>query len=189
MKTITIDLVAGVRKNIYVLGDFFHLLETSAALDIEFISGGNVVDTAYQMEFGFNAKPEGGFTELGFTSATNQTIKIMVGQGDAGYDRLTGTVQIIAQQGSVTQTGKSVTNANQQLLPANTSRKYMFIQNNSAASVLRVKLDGNAATATEGIRIQPGGWFEMPVRLTSLAVNAIMETADATANNVELIEG
>ena len=189
MKTLSIDLVAGERKNIYALANFLHILETTAAIDIEFINGGNVYGTALQVEFGLKAKPEGGFTELGFTSATTQTIKIYIGVGDGSYDRITGNVALLNQQGAKTNTQKSVTNAAKTIVAANTARRSLFVQNNSTTAVMRLKLDGTAASATSGVRIQPGQYFEDVAYCASGAISACMETADATANNVEVVEG
>lgn len=189
MKTLSIYLVAGQRKNIYALANFLHLMETTAPVDIEFLNEGAVYGIAQGVEFGLKARPDGGFTELGFTSASNQTIKIFVGVGDGSNDRMTGAVAILNQQGAHTQTQKSVTNASQLLLAANATRRGGLIQNNDAAAVLRVTVDGVAASTTRGIRIQSGQFYEMPSYAASGAIYGCMETATGTANNVEVVEG
>lgn len=189
MITVSLNLQAGQYLKVGFQGEFFQLLASSSPMDIDFIRDGSPYSVAKQMEFGFWRRSSQGFTELGFTSASAQTIKFMYGVGEAGYNRTTGSVQIIGQQGTPVQSAVNVTNANQQILPANAARRYLMIQNNSAIAALRVKFDGNPATATAGLRIQPGGSEEMPWYLTNTAINAILEAADATANNIEIIEG
>jgi D-lyxose ketol-isomerase len=76
-----------------------------------------------------------------------------------------------------------------QLLAANSSRRYLLVQNNDTAGVLRVTVDGNAAAAGEGFRLQPGESIEFPTVAPSSAINAIMETASAVVDNVEFVEG
>ncbi|MFA7399115.1 MAG: hypothetical protein WCZ98_01410 [Sideroxydans sp.] len=189
MRTITINLTAGVALPIYVGGNYFHLLETTAGIDVEFVRNQGVFATARNMEFGFSSRPSDGFEGLVLTSATTQAVKIVVGEGNGGYDRTTGSVQIIGNQGTFTQTAKSVTNAAQVAAAANTARKSIEVQNNSAAGVLRVRVDGTAASVSSGLRLQPGQSYVPQGYVPTGAISVCMETADATANNVEVIEG
>lgn len=189
MRTISIALTAGQRLQLELVGNYFHLLESTGGVDIDFVQNQAIIGTAKDMEFGFFAKPAGGFTALGFTSATGQTIKITVGMGDGGYNRTTGSVQISGNQGAFAQGRVSLTNVNQQIIAANAARKYLLIQNNDAAAVMRVMLDGNAATPTNGMRIQAGGTLELSGYQSSAAINCIMETATAAAGNVEFCSG
>lgn len=188
MKTLSITFTPGQRIPFEGVGNYFQLLETSAGVDIEFMRDSAVTAYALNMEFGYYIKPDKGFTGFAITSATAQTIKVVVGNGDGGYNRSSGFVQIIGQQGAFSETQSSVTNADNTIKAANAARKYLLVQNNSAAGVLRLTVDGAAATATRGIRIQPGGYYEPVGFVPSGAIRAFMETADATANNVEVIE-
>lgn len=187
MRTLSINLTAGQRKNIYAAGNLFFLMATTAEINVEFIKNGAVVETAEAVEYGLKARPDEGFTELGFYSATTQTIKIYVGRGDGSYDRLTGIVTISNVNGAYAHTQKSVTNASQSLLAANTARRAAIIQNNDAAAVLRVRFDGVAPTATTGLRIQAGQVYEVPELAPTGEIFGMMETATGTANNVEVI--
>lgn len=94
MKTLNITFTAGQRIPLNLVGDYLHLLETTAGIDIDFLRNGAVIGTASNMEYGFFSKPAGGFDGLAFTSATIQTIKIAVGIGEGGYNRTTGAVSI-----------------------------------------------------------------------------------------------
>lgn len=187
MRTLSINLTAGQRKNIYAAGNFMHLMETTGAINIEFIQDGKILGTAESVEYGFRGNPEDGFTELGFYSATTQTIKIYVGVGDGAYERMTGIVTISNVNGAYAHTQKSVTNASQSLLAANTARRAAIIQNNDASAVLRVRFDGVAPTATTGLRIQAGQVYEVPAFAATGEIFGMMETATGTANNVEVI--
>lgn len=189
MKTISLPLVAGQAVRLDGLGDYFHLLETVEPVDIEFMFNGQVQGEARSMEYGFFFKPTGGFSALGFTSATTQTIKYAIGIGDGGYNRTTGAVSILNQQGAHTETQKSVTNANQVLMAANAARRGGLIQNNDAAAVLRVTVDGAAASAARGFRVLAGGVFNLSDYAPSGAIYGCMETATGTLNNVEVAEG
>lgn len=189
MRTIEIAIAAGERIPFQVIGDFFHLLETTSPVDIEFLKNGATQYAASGMEFGFFVRPSGGFTGLAFTSAVAQTFKIAYGLGDGGYNRTTGSVQIIGQQGAFTEGRVSLTNANQAIIGANASRKYLMVQNNDAVAVMRVTLNGGAAMVGQGFRVQPGNMLELNGYQSTAAINAIMETATAAAANVEFVTG
>lgn len=189
MKTLSLTFTAGQIITVDGVGSQVYLLATSSGVDIEFLQNGNVISAALAMEFGFYHKPKGGYTQLRFTSAAAQTIKVMVGQGDGGYNRSSGVVVITNVAGVYTELSLSVTNASQLISASNLNRRAGLIQNNSAVAALRVTLDGSAATAAHGVRIMPGGFLQIPDFATTSAVNAMMETADATAANVEFIEG
>lgn len=97
------------------------------------------------------------------------------------------TVQNV--NGAFTQGRASVTNVNQVLIAANAARRYLLIQNNSATAVLRVTLDGSAATAAAGFRVTQGAVLEIPNYAVTGAINCMMEAADGTAANVEFVTG
>jgi hypothetical protein len=187
MKTKYLTLAAGQTIHVDDIASYFHLLETSAPVNIFLLRDGGIFDEATDIEYGYFAEPEQGFTGIEIYSATAQTIKIATARGRGGYNRVVGAVSLIHTQGTFTQVQKSVTNANQVVLAANADRKYLLIQNNSATAVLRVKLDGNAATATSGLRILAGMSLELQGFVCNSAINVMMETADATANNVEVV--
>lgn len=188
MKTPVIVFSAGQLIEFHGSGKYFHILTAADPVSVELKRSDAVIATADNVGRGYKNKPAGGFNGFSIKSATAQSIQIAVGDGDDEYNQVTGSVDIIGQQGAFSEVQKSVTNVNQVVAAANALRKYFLIQNNSA-QVLRVTVDGVAATATRGIRIQPGGYYEPIGRVPSGAINAIMELADATANNVEVIEG
>jgi hypothetical protein len=185
----SVILAAGVPTYFSKVGDYFHLLDTSSPIDVDFISDGAVDSRAQQMEFGFYAKPAKGYTGFILTSNLGQTVKIAVGVGDAGYNRVSGSVQVIGQQGAITEGQVQLTNANQTIIAARASGKFAMVQNNDPAAVMRVTIDGAAASATRGFRLQPGQPMDFTVYNPTGAINACMETATAAAANCEFAAG
>jgi hypothetical protein len=188
MKTPLIVIGAGQLIEFHGAANYFHILTATDPLSVELKRDGATIATADNVNRGYKNKPKNGFNSFTIYSATLQTVQIAVGDGDDEYNYVTGSVQIIGQQGAFAETQSSVTNADQTIKAANAARKYLLVQNNSA-QVLRLTLDGAAATATRGIRIQSGGFYEPVGYIPSGAIRAFMEVADATANNVEVIEG
>lgn len=121
-------------------------------------------------------------------SGVDQPIKLTVSTNKkAGSAKVSGNVTFT--NNAFLQGRYSVSNVNVLLLAANSSRRYLLIQNNDTAAVLRVTIDGNPATAAEGFRLLPGDSIEFPTVAPSGAVNVMMETASAIVDNVEFAEG
>jgi hypothetical protein len=193
MRTLSLSFTAGEMKSLSIPGRYFRILSSGLnSVDVEFFKNNSAVgEKATAVDAGYYGIPEHGFDRVDVTSSTTQTVKVALGSGAGGYDRTVGTVDVsslpaITGSVGITNTGgafthsqASVTNANTNLAAANSSRRYLMIQNNSVAGVLRVRMDGGAASATFGLRLQP----------VTNAVYGFMETADATANNVEIIQG
>ena len=130
--------------------------------------------------------------EIFHNEVTEQAIVLAVSENATiGSAKVSGLVQIssIKNNGAITQNRVSLTNVNQQILAANTNRKYLLIQNNDAVAVMRVNLAGVAATAAQGFRIAAGDSMELNNFNVTSAINVIMETATAAAGNVEFSEG
>lgn len=187
MRTLSIAIAAGQTIEFNIGGTYFHLLETASGVDIDFKQAGAIFASAINMEAGFFSAPQNGFDSISFTSAAAQTIKVAIGKGSGGYNRTIGSVQLTGQQAPFVQGRVNLTNANQTIIAADLTRRYLMVQNNDAAAIMRVKLDGNAATAAQGFRIQPGGYMELAGYACNGAINVMMETATATAGNCEFV--
>ncbi len=85
-----------------------------------------------------------------------------------------------------TNTGVTVTNASQQFLAANASRKYLLIQNKDATGTIYVNF-GAAATVANGVRLTPGAVYEMTGMPPNNSINIIGDIASNA--NVVLVEG
>lgn len=81
-------------------GDYFRLVACPSPVDVKFYKGGAEVASASQMDTGFYLKPANGFDRVDITSAEAQTVKIMILDGDGGYDHfnvdITSALQAIA---------------------------------------------------------------------------------------------
>jgi len=189
VKTYDIIFTAGQVIPLQIGGNLFYLLDTAAPVSIDFTQNQSIQATAQGVEQGFWDSPAGGFQGLILSSATAQTIKVGIGSGTGGYQRISGAVSLTGQQGVFTQTQATVTNANLQILAANAARKSLLIQNNDAAATMRVTVDGTAATATKGFRVVAGAMLDLTAFNPASAINAFMETAGSGANNIDIAEG
>lgn len=84
-----------------------------------------------------------------------------------------------------TQSVITVTSASQQFLAVNTSRKFLFIQNNDATGNVHVNFGATATTAH--LKIAPGGHLLVDSAIPTSTITAIGSIASNT--NVVLIEG
>lgn len=98
------------------------------------------------------------------------------------------------RRNTVTHTQPSVTNTTSfTLVAANTARRYMFIQNNSAANIMinlnNGTLTGIVPTATNlGIVIVPGGNYETPPNAVPTAAITCFQSSGGTINTVSVME-
>lgn len=112
------------------------------------------------------------FDDLFFTDESGASNTVTVFVGDRNFiDGLTGNVGISgtvnttvankdAMQGAYYQAGHTITSGNSAILAANSSRRYLMIQNNDATGIVYVNVIGNAASAASGIKILPGAVLE-----------------------------
>jgi hypothetical protein len=194
MRTITLTFTAGEMKTLNVPGKHFRIMAAQAGtVDIDFyLDNISVGEEAVGVDAGYYANPEHGFNRIDITSSTAQTVKIALSNGRGGYDRAVGTVDVSnlpANQGAFSQGRASLSTTSTTIIVGSATRRYLMIQNNDPVQVLRVKLDGNAAAAAEGFRVQPGGSLELQGYVATANINARFEAATATANNVEYVSG
>lgn len=159
MQTKNLALSAGVVLPVHAFGEYFHLLETVAGVDIEFLRNGAVFASATSMEGGFFSRPEGGFQELRFTSATSQTIKIAVAKGSGGYQRTAGTINIVNIQATVITDVAPVAVGVVAVVvaAANAAARSLRFFNAGTADVY---IGGSAVTVANGvIKLQPGALY------------------------------
>lgn len=89
---------------------------------------------------------------------------------------------------------KSVTNANQTICAAVAGRRQVVITNLSLVGALTLKLGATAVAgvgiilATAPVAGQPGGTASIDGPEAASQIDGIMSAADATANNVAIVE-
>lgn len=80
----------------------------------------------------------------------------------------------------------TVTNVSQVLVAANANRKYLLIQNKDAAGIVYVTFNA-AATAANGVRLQPNSSYELNF---AVPVDSVSLIGDIASNaNVVVVEG
>lgn len=181
-------LSAGVGVEFEEVGTFFRLLAAAQSdLTVIFYNAGREVFRAENIgagysEYGFN------FDRVRMTSTIGGAFTFVVRAGSqVAYDAPpTGNVTVINTPGAFTNTAKTVTNVSATLVAANVTRRYLLIQNNDATGILYVRVDGIAAATATGVKIMPGGSFELSVYCPSGAITAIGSIASNA--NVVVVE-
>jgi hypothetical protein len=194
MLTVSTALAAGQTVKFHDLGNFVRVLASTEPLTIRAYKNGQVLTDSPNISAGYAEQYEDHFDAVEVYSALAQTVQIAIRFGSMVFfdQSPTGNVTLTNPTetgGAFTQSRVDLTNVNQQLLAANTARRYLLIQNNDSSAVMRVTLHGIAATVTQGLRIPAGGLLEIPNYAVTGAVNAIMETATANTGNVEIVTG
>ncbi|GKS96775.1 hypothetical protein [Acidovorax sp. SUPP2825] len=181
-----------------VAGDYFKILASTGALNVKADWGELSGLIAGQ---GLEGSP---FQRLYFTdvSGGSNTVKLFIGD-EKFIDGMSGTVNVgtgsvSVSSGNIAVTStvqplaaldnqqKTVTNASTQLLAAKAGRKYLLVQNRDAAAAVYLAF-GVAATVAAGVRIVPGGSFELVGTCTAQAIFAIGDVA--SQSNVVTVEG
>jgi hypothetical protein len=171
-------------------GDFFRILAADAPVTVRYYYAGREIAEAEGVGAGYAEKFKAGtFDRLTIYSASAQALQVVTRLGsEVAYDEPpVGNVSVVNTSGAFTQAQATVTNASGQLLAAKATRRYLLVQNNDAAGVIYLALDGAAATVGRGIKIDPGGSYECAGYVPSGAVHAIGSVASNTA--VVVVEG
>ncbi|MEC4722940.1 hypothetical protein RY831_27655 [Noviherbaspirillum sp. CPCC 100848] len=178
-------VTAGKPWQLQTMGDYFRLVACPLPVDVKFFRANQEIASAVQMDTGFYLKPAGGFDRIEVVSAQAQTIKIMVLDGDGGYDRfnvdVTSALQAIAVNisGAAEMTVKqaatinniapvAVGTAQTLLVAADATRRGLRFTNNGSSVVY---IGGNGVTVANGAiaigagqtwiedQAAPGAWY------------------------------
>jgi hypothetical protein len=199
MQTYQQTFAAAQVWELYVTGRYFTTLECTQPINVRFYKGGQLLDagainglmSGLEMTLGNIEDRTPAFDRVQIDVQAGDTVKIGIGNGQGRYNR--GAASVTITQGKVAQTGafanvqKTVTNVTGQLLAANTARQYMLIQNKDTAGNLYVSFGAGAATVANGVRIIPGGAFELVGVCSTQAIQAIGDIASNA--NVVTVEG
>ena len=187
----TIQLVAGQAVEFAELGDFLRILNAPYPLTVRYYKAGRELVSAYDVSGGYSEEFTGGaqFDRVRLETATTQEVQFVIRQGNrVGYDAPpVGQVSVTNTAGAFAHQGHTVTNASGQLLAANPGRRYLLIQNNDASGDVFVTTDGTDATTATGVKIGPGGSWEIAGYVPTGAVKAIGSLA--SNSNVITVEG
>jgi hypothetical protein len=192
IRNLTINIKAGQTEEFPIRGDGLRLVSANVPIFFKSIDG----DMDFYLEQGEQALfDDAVFTRMQVfhSDVADQQIIVTVSEGSKfNGAKISGSVTVSNQaavNGAFTQGRVSLTNVNQVIIAENPNRRSSLIQNNDASAVMRVKIDGAAATVSQGFRILAGDSLDLKDYLSTGAVNAIMETASAAAGNVEFAEG
>lgn len=186
MRTVEITFSAGETHQ-FPGGNFFMILEAPSPVDVQFFRhGAPVDDKAEAVEAGFIAQPKRrgdglAFDSVEITSATAQTVKVVISQGTGSYQRLIGEVNIKKDTGLSTYVDKSMTTAayTTQLLAANANRREAIITNLETNTVT-IRVGDSTATVSAGVPVRPGE------SLTLATTAAIYAYKPATSGTLEV---
>lgn len=181
----SITLTAGQPQEFFEVGDFFRVLTASQSLDVRFYYQGAEVARAEGVGGGYAERFQAGrFDRIQIQSATTQDVQFVMRLGNQVFYDLPPFGNV---NGSFGQSQNTVTNASAQLAAASVFRRYLLIQNKSATGNLFIVFGAGPATTANGVRIAPGGSYE----LTGFApTNAVQAIGDIASNpDVIVIEG
>jgi len=194
----SLSAVAGVSQPINARGNMVaYYEETGGGADVAIVvklvggSGG-----AFVLRPGEGVElPEAasGFVVANKNGANTIAGTLKIGEGKFSGKNIAGSVTVsnfpaeVVPNGAFTNTQKTVTNASGVLVAANAARRYLMIQNNDAAGIIYVTLDGTAATTAKGVKISAGGSYELQGFVPSGEIRAIGSIA-SNANCV-VVEG
>lgn len=175
---VTTTLQAGQIYTYTEDGDFFRFLEGSAAITVRYYRNGAEVAAAESVRPGYAEQfKAGAFNSFTITSAYTQIVQFVSRNGNAVvYDTApTGQVTLSGNQGVMFQGRKTVTWESAQLLPANSERQYLLIQNKDDEATVFVNLAGDECTIENGIQISPGAFLELTNFLPATQITALCD--------------
>jgi hypothetical protein len=192
----TLGAGAANAKEITEAGDFFRILASAAEdLTVTFYRAGREVGTVQAVGAGYSEKID--FDKVRFFSAAGGVVSIVTRIGaEVGYDRAVGSVQVSGtittkeENGAFTQTAPAVGTGSTLILAANPNRRYLNIQNNHGTAVVRLHVDGNAASGNTGLKLNPGTPIEIQGRAPTGAIYALSSVAiAANVGDFIVVEG
>jgi hypothetical protein len=179
-----------------VPGNYFTVLSCGSAVNVRLYRGGQKLAAGDMtallagLEVGPLVPAPGdsfSFDRIEIDVAAGDTVTVGIGNGQAHYNRSAGSVAITNTTGAFNHSVPVVTTASAGILAAKPARRYLLIQNKDAAGNVFVRLDSSSATAGTGVKIAPGGSYEVTGFCPSGAVSAIGDIASNA--NVVVVEG
>lgn len=175
-----------------VAGSYFAIVECLYSVNVRFYKGGTQLELgeikAVQAGLEATLGPSGGpkaFDRVQIDVQAGETIKIGIGNGQVRYSRANEVQKtVVARSGAFDNQPKTVGTASAVLLAANSARQYLLVQNNDTSSTLYLAF-GKPAAVAGGVRVIPGGAFELIGVCTTQDVYAIASVANPNVTTVE----
>jgi hypothetical protein len=175
----------GGSYRLLVSGQYFKILSATAAVKVQadfgtldgIIAGQGLENTPFS------------YLMITNKSGADNTLSIII--GDENFvDGMSGNVAISkgcqAISNAFVNAAATVTTSSSQIIAVNLVRQYLLIQNKDASGNIYISF-GTAATVAAGIKIPPGGAFELPGTVSSQAIFAIGDLANNA--NIVTLEG
>lgn len=187
---ITINLTAGQRVEFREVYDFVRIMESTAAVTLEFFRKEREVDEAVGVVSGFSETFEAPCDRLVIVNgATAQAVTFATRQGSrVEYDRPpTGNVAVtdVAQCPDVYEATFLVGTASAVLVYASLRRRSMMVQNQSDSATVWLSFNNADPAIGNGFRLRPGETFYNDLVSCPKAVKAIADQAGAPVRWVE----
>lgn len=188
---LTTNIGANQRLEFSIVGDFFRLMQATLPVMVQYYRNGAEIAEAVDVAAGYaerfrNIK----FDRVAITNgATLQSIQIAARDGnEVSYDTPpVGNVSITNVNGAFTQQGHSISTTSTQLRAANSSRRYLLIQNRDPSINLYVNLTGGTANTSTGVLIPAGGSYEIAGFCPTGQINAVV--GSGTNSFIVTVEG
>ena len=193
MRTLTVKIGAGSTEELAVKGDYVRLRSAPYDVILENPETSEKVEGSQGDDFELSP-----FKRLKVTNTggVDSIFKLTISQGKkAGSAQVAGNIAVsggvtvnsqIPAQAVGSNTQKTVTNASTSLVAANAQREYLLIQNKDATGNIYIVFNA-AATVAAGVKITPGGSFELNSNILTAQIFAIGDIASNA--NVVVVEG
>lgn len=198
MQTYSQTFAGATTWTLNVPGKYFTTLACTNPINVRFYKGGKQLDlgqvsgllAGLEVTLGEINDLEAAFDRVEIDVTGADTVQVGIGNGQARYNRANASVTVVTnkqpQSSTFANAQKTVTNASAQLVAANAARQYLLIQNKDTSGSVYVTI-GATATTSNGVKIPPGGSYEMATTQTTQAINAIGDIASNA--NVVVVEG
>lgn len=199
MQTYQQTFASATTWQLNVPGKYFVTLACTQSINVRFYLGGSKLDMGdisgllAGLEVGPLAalKDPASFDRVEIDVQAGDTVQIGIGNGAARYNRASTSATITQNKNPISaafaNTAKTITSTSAQLVAASPGRQYLLVQNRDPSGNIYLNFGAGAATAGNGVKIAPGGAFEMNVVNTSTSIQAIGDIASNA--NVLVVEG
>lgn len=196
MQTYQQTFAAATTWQLNVPGSYFVTLDCTQTVNVRLYKGGKKLDLGdingllAGLEIGplTNIGDPAAFDRVEIDVQAGDTVKVGIGNGAARYNRGASSVTIAGgMNGNFGHFAANVTSAGITLRPAKANRRYLLIQNKDSVGNIWIDTGWTTATTTNGLKIPPGGSYEINGFCPSGPIGAISDIA--SNNNVIVVEG
>lgn len=173
---------AGETKRFTLPGRFFLVMTAASGIAISFFRNRQrLQETVQGITTGFSFDTPLGFDEFEITSASAQTVTVLVSEGQVGFNavNISNVVTVKPEvKSAIGQTMRTVTNSSSTIIGYGTSKRACIVQNNNSVGSIWLNFVSAPAVVGQGLKIPPGGYWEShPAGIIVDGINAIGDIA------------